>query len=79
MAVPDLPGKTQNLLPVCATSPSASRWGSIKPTETRRSTSTMGHEQRPIARPRDFLDDYQERTLGVLVIDDCESAARGAI
>jgi hypothetical protein len=31
--------------------------GHIKPTETRRSISIMGHEQRSIARPRDFLDD----------------------
>jgi hypothetical protein len=30
----------------------------------------MGDEQRPIARPRDFLDDDQERTLGALVFDD---------
>jgi hypothetical protein len=35
----------------------------------------MGHEQRPIARPRDFLDDDQERTLRVLVLDGCESGA----
>jgi hypothetical protein len=36
----------------------------------------MGHEQRPIARPRDFLDDDQERTLRVLVLDETAEKSR---